>query len=137
MPWVQTDILPRQVTVCCRGMGSLAQTKTPAAWGRGSSRSTRAGSGFERTALHVGRTAFITIYAAGLRVSEAAGLTVKDIDSARMVIHVRQGKGRKDRYVMLSEQLLAIVRDYWKRARPQSAVMTPHMLAVPGKSSER
>ena len=64
------------------------------------------------------RAAFTTIYAAGLRVSEAATLTVRDIDSARMVIHVRQGKGRKDRYVMLSEKLLAILRAYWKRTRP-------------------
>ena len=66
------------------------------------------------------RTAFITIYSAGLRVSEAVALTARDIDSARMVLHVRQGKGRKDRYIMLSEQLLAILRDYWKRERPQN-----------------
>lgn len=59
------------------------------------------------------RTAFVTIYATGLRVSEAVTLTIKDIDSARMVIHIRQGKGRKDRYVMLSEQLLGILRAYW------------------------
>jgi integrase/recombinase XerD len=65
------------------------------------------------------RTLFITIYAAGLRVSEAVALTTKDIDSARMVIVVRQGKGRRDRYAMLSEQLLAILRDYWRRTRPQ------------------
>jgi hypothetical protein len=52
------------------------------------------------------RTIFITIYAAGLRVSKAVALTAKDIDSARMVIVVRQGKGRKDRYVMLSDGLL-------------------------------
>jgi hypothetical protein len=45
------------------------------------------------------RTIFITIYSAGLRVSEAVALTARDIDSANMVIHVRQGKGRKDRYV--------------------------------------
>ena len=64
------------------------------------------------------RTIFTTIYAAGLRFSEAVALTAKDIDSARMVIVVRQGKGRKDRYVMLSEQLLAILRDYWRRTRP-------------------
>lgn len=62
------------------------------------------------------RTAFATIYGAGLRVSELT--TVKDIDSARMVIHVRQGKGRKDRYVMLSEQLLDLLRSYWKIDRP-------------------
>lgn len=64
------------------------------------------------------RTAFVTIYAAGLRVSELVALTAQDIDSARMVINVRHGKGDKDRYVMLSEQLLAILRDYWKRRRP-------------------
>jgi site-specific recombinase XerD len=64
------------------------------------------------------RTAFITIYAAGLRVSEVVALTASDIDSKGMVICVRQGKGRKDRYVMLSEQLLAVLRDYWRRTRP-------------------
>lgn len=65
------------------------------------------------------RTAFVTIYATGLRVSEAVALTVKDINSARMVVHIRQGKGRKDRYVMLSEQLLGILRAYWKCTHPQ------------------
>jgi integrase/recombinase XerD len=64
------------------------------------------------------RTALTTIYAAGLRVSELVMLTAKDIDSNRMVIRIRQAKGRKDRFVMLSEQLLAILRDYWKRERP-------------------
>jgi site-specific recombinase XerD len=64
------------------------------------------------------RTALITIYAAGLRVSEVVALTARDINSERMVIEVRQGKGRKGRYVMLSEQLLAILRDYWRRTRP-------------------
>lgn len=66
------------------------------------------------------RAAFATIYAAGLRVSEVVALTVGDIDSARMVIHVRQGKGRKDRFVMLSEQLLAILRAYWRGQRPKT-----------------
>ena len=51
-------------------------------------------------------------------MSELISLTVKDIDSARMVIHVRQGKGRKDRYVMLSDQLLDLLRSYWKIDRP-------------------
>lgn len=64
------------------------------------------------------RTALTTIYAAGLRVSEAVALAAADIDSTRMVIHVRQAKGRKDRYVMLSEQLLGILRRYYKHARP-------------------
>jgi len=65
------------------------------------------------------RTAFIAIYAAGLRVSEAVKLTGHDIDSARMVLVIRQSKGRKDRYVMLSEQLLGILRAYWKRTHPE------------------
>ena len=64
------------------------------------------------------RTAFITIYAAGLRVSELVALTSRDIDSTRMVIAIRHGKGGKDRHVMLSEQLLGILRDYWKRTKP-------------------
>jgi len=76
------------------------------------------------------RTLFITIYSAGLRVSEAVALTGKEIDSANMVIHIRQGKGRKDRYVMLSEQLLAILRAYWKCAGL-------HHLLFPGPDPER
>jgi integrase/recombinase XerD len=63
-------------------------------------------------------TAFATVYAVGLRVSEVTALKLADIDSARMVIHVRQGKGGKDRYVMLSEQLLGILRAYWRIERP-------------------
>jgi site-specific recombinase XerD len=57
-------------------------------------------------------------YAAGLRVSEVVNLRVDDIDSRRMVIRVRHGKGRKDRYVILSPRLLALLREYWKAARP-------------------
>ena len=65
------------------------------------------------------RTALTTAYAAGLRVSEAVGLKVCDIDSGRMVIRVEHGKGGKDRYVMLSAQLLRILRTYWRLARPK------------------
>jgi integrase/recombinase XerD len=54
-----------------------------------------------------------TCYAAGLRISEAVHLTVDAIDSRRMVIRVDQGKGRKDRYVMLSPCLLETLRAYW------------------------
>ena len=56
------------------------------------------------------RIALTTVYAAGLRVSEVVLLKIADIDSQRMVIRVKQGKGGKDRYVMLSPQLLAILR---------------------------
>ena len=52
-------------------------------------------------------------------------LTAADIDSQRMVIHIRQAKGRKDRYVMLSEQLLAILRDYFKRTKPPVSCLFP------------
>jgi integrase/recombinase XerD len=65
------------------------------------------------------RTALTTAYAAGLRASETVGLKVADIDSGRMVIRVEHGKGGKDRYVMLSAQLLGILRTYWRLARPQ------------------
>ena len=65
------------------------------------------------------RAVFATIYAAGLRVSEVAALKVGDIDSQRMVIHIRQGKGSKDRFVMLSQQLLGILRAYWRVERPK------------------
>jgi site-specific recombinase XerD len=64
------------------------------------------------------RAALTTAYAAGLRVSEVVGLKVGDIDSGRMVIRVEHGKGGKDRYVMLSSQLLGILRAYWRLARP-------------------
>jgi len=60
-----------------------------------------------------------TAYAAGLRVSEVIRLRVEAIDSARMLLWVRQGKGRKDRCVPLSPRLLALLRAYWQQARPQ------------------
>jgi integrase len=65
------------------------------------------------------RVALTTAYAAGLRASEAVSLKVANIDSGRMVIRVQQGKGGKDRYVMLSVQLLGILRTYWRLARPK------------------
>ena len=64
------------------------------------------------------RALLMTSYSGGLRLSETLGLVASDIDSKRMVIRVEQGKGRKDRYVMLSEVLLGTLREYWKQYRP-------------------
>ena len=61
---------------------------------------------------------FSTMYASGLRVSEACNLKVTDIDSERMNIRVNQGKGNKDRYSLLSPRLLNILRHYWQEHRP-------------------
>ena len=71
----------------------------------------------------------MTIYAAGLRVSEVTHLRVSDIDSQRQVICVRQGKGRKDRQVMLAPKLLEVLRIYWKSYRPR-------VWLFPGESPE-
>jgi len=60
-----------------------------------------------------------TCYAAGLRISEAVRLKTTSLDNQRMVIRVAQGKGRKDRYVMLSPKLLDTLRDYWRIRRPK------------------
>jgi integrase/recombinase XerD len=60
-----------------------------------------------------------TCYAAGLRISEAVRLTIPDIDSQRMVLRVDQGKGQKDRYVMLSPKLLEILRAWWRVEKPK------------------
>jgi len=64
------------------------------------------------------KAALSVAYGAGLRASEIISLKI-DIDSTRMVIRVEQGKGRKDRYVMLSPYLLDLLRAWWKAARPQ------------------
>ena len=67
------------------------------------------------------RTLLMTTYAAGLRVSEVCALQLTDIESApdRMCIKVCHGKGSKDRYTMLSPQLLLILREYWRMYRPR------------------
>lgn len=64
------------------------------------------------------RMLLTVMYGCGLRISEAARLEVRDIDSQRMVLHVRQGKGRKDRYAPLGMTLLEALRDYWRAQRP-------------------
>ena len=76
------------------------------------------------------RAVLMTAYAAGLRLSEVARLRLEDIDSSRMVIHVRQGKAHKDRDVMLSPRLLAVLREYWKLQRPR-----PYLF--PGRHPDR
>jgi site-specific recombinase XerD len=76
------------------------------------------------------RTALTTAYAAGLRASEAVRLKVGDIDSGRMMIRIEEGKGGKDRYAMLSPQLLTILRGYWRLVRP-------HQWLFPGRDEDR
>ena len=66
-----------------------------------------------------------TAYAAGLRISEVCSLSVSDIDSQRMRIHIRSGKGKKDRYVMLGESLLTLLRQYYQAVRPQGGYLFP------------
>jgi integrase/recombinase XerD len=77
------------------------------------------------------RAILMTMYAAGLRVSELINLQVTDIDSQRQLICVRQGKGHKDRQVMLSPKLLEILRAYWKRYRPRSWLFPGRKLEHP------
>jgi site-specific recombinase XerD len=82
------------------------------------------------------RAILMTAYAAGLRVSEVVALRVEHIDSQRMVIRVRQAKGRKDRYVMLAPRLLDLLREYWKARRQQPNVRTSPWL-FPGQDPAR
>lgn len=71
------------------------------------------------------RTAMKVAYGTGLRSSEVCRLEVSDIDSKRMVVRVRAGKGAKDRYTMLPEQLLWVLRAYWKATRPAGPYLFP------------
>ena len=64
------------------------------------------------------RAVLTTCYAAGLRISEAVRLRPRDVDSQRMVIRIEQGKGQRDRYVMLSPKLLEVLRAWWRLSRP-------------------
>jgi integrase/recombinase XerD len=73
------------------------------------------------------RAILLTLYAAGLRLSEATALTIADIDSRRMQLRIAHGKGAKERLVPLSPRLLAELRNYWKQVR------SPHYL-FPGKT---
>jgi site-specific recombinase XerD len=64
------------------------------------------------------RTLLDVAYSCGLRLKELLGLEVRDIDSARLVLHIRQGKGQKQRFVPLSPRLLDVLRAYWRECRP-------------------
>lgn len=67
---------------------------------------------------------FTTLYSAGLRTREAAHLQLPDIDSDRMLIRVNLGKGSKDRYTLLAEHTLVILRDYWRAYQPKDWLFT-------------
>lgn len=83
---------------------------------------------------HKPRTILTVCYAAGLRISEAIALQPTDIDSQRMTIRVDQGKGQKDRYVMLSEKLLELLRAWYRCARPKPWLFPG---AIPGRHITR
>lgn len=74
---------------------------------------------FNRTRLLKHRAVLMTTYGAGLRASEVIHLKLTDIDSQRMMIRVEQGKGNKDRYTILSQRLLEVLRAYWNKYRPK------------------
>jgi integrase/recombinase XerD len=78
------------------------------------------------------KAALATAYGAGLRVSEVAALKVADVDSTRMMLRIEQGKGRKDRHAMLSPQLLALLRAWWREGHRQG-VMLPNGWLFPGQ----
>ncbi|KAB3540943.1 tyrosine-type recombinase/integrase [Alkaliphilus pronyensis] len=77
---------------------------------------------FDAVTNHKHRLLLRLTYSAGLRVSEAVNLKLSDIDSNRMLLKVHQGKGRKDRYTILSEVVLQELREYYKKYRPQQYI---------------
>lgn len=78
------------------------------------------------------RALIATVYSAGLRISEALGLAPKDIDSSRMLIHIRNGKGGKERYSILSTCLLFLLRAYWRANQEDKSI-----LLFPGTLSQK
>ncbi len=85
------------------------------------------------------RAALMTAYGAGLRVSEVVSLRIGDIDSQRMLIRIRQGKGQKDRYAMLSPRLLEVLRCWWRarHAAEQRRTASPDDWLFPGWRKSR
>jgi len=77
------------------------------------------------------RAMLTTLYAAGLRVAALCHLQVTDIDSDRMVLCIRQGKGQQDRCVMLSPRLLALLREYWQQSKPRPWLFPGHQRTQP------
>jgi site-specific recombinase XerD len=71
------------------------------------------------------KAALSTAYGAGLRVSEVVNLKVGDVDSRRMMLRIEQGKGRKDRHALLSPQLLALLRAWWREGRRMGVMLPP------------
>jgi integrase/recombinase XerD len=71
------------------------------------------------------RTILTIAYGAGLRISEACRLEASDIDSTKMVLHIRLSKGGKDRFVPLSPRMLEVLRKYWVEARPGASCLFP------------
>lgn len=81
------------------------------------------------------RALLLTAYSAGLRVSELVNLRVRDIDSGRMLVHIHEGKGGKDRMVQLSEVLLETLRAYYKQYKPRDYLFEGDKPSEPYSSS--
>jgi len=80
------------------------------------------------------RAVYMTMYGAGLRASEILSLRVEDVDSSRMLLRIREGKGQKQRYVKLSKHLLDVLREYYKKYRPNGWLFAGR---VPGQPLNR
>jgi site-specific recombinase XerD len=85
----------------------------------------------EHTTNPMYRAMFMTIYGSGLRVSEAVGIKVCDIDSEKMRIFIRKGKGGRDRYATLSQTALEELRSYWKISRPTDDLFLTRLKTKP------
>lgn len=83
------------------------------------------------------RVAMLCTYLCGLRLSEVLGLRIGDIDSERMLVRLVQSKGRKDRYVLLPERLLEILRDYWAAEKPEDYLFPSQAHWCSGQSIHR